>query len=153
MKRGFTLIELILVILLLSVIALISVPVVTNIISDTKNKAYDQQIGSITDSARTYMTKNPQNLPLEDSTDSSCISITDLQKAGLLESKDVANPKYSETCVDDVMENDEGKTEAEIQEEIQLCRDEILNGVIIVRWDENTNKYKYTYDAGTTSCS
>lgn len=153
MKRGFTLIELILVILLLSVIAVISVPVVTNIISDTKDKAYNQQINSIMDSARTYMTKNPNKLPLEDSTDSSCIAIIDLQKEGLLESEDVKNPKYSETCEDDILADQGEKTEAEIQEEIQMCRDENIDGVIIVRWDENTNKYKYTYDAGANSCS
>lgn len=135
MKKGFTLIELILVILLLSIIALISIPVITGITKDAKNKTYDQQLEAIYNAARNYATKNPRILPEEDEYDSSCISVTDMQKAGVLESKDIINPAYSEECKDD-----------------EKCRDEYLNGVVIITWNVDNNKYKYTYDGSKTVC-
>lgn len=135
MKKGFTLIELILVILLLSIIALISIPVITGITKDAKNKTYDQQLEAIYNAARNYATKNPRILPEEDEYDSSCISVTDMQKAGVLESKDIINPAYSEECKDD-----------------ERCRSEYLNGVVIITWNVDNNKYKYTYDGSKTVC-
>lgn len=135
MKKGFTLIELILVILLLSIIALISIPVITGITKDAKNKTYDQQLEAIYNAARNYATKNPRILPEEDEYDSSCISVTDMQKAGVLESKDIINPAYSEECKDD-----------------EKCRSEYLNGVVIITWNVDNNKYKYTYDGSKTVC-
>ncbi|MDD4733363.1 MAG: type II secretion system protein, partial [Bacilli bacterium] len=39
-KKGFTLIELIAVIVILAIVALISVPVITGIIKDTKKQAF-----------------------------------------------------------------------------------------------------------------
>ena len=135
MKKGFTLIELILVILLLSIIALISIPVITGITKDAKNKSYDQQLESIYNATRNYTTKNPGILPEEDEYDSSCVSVTDMQKAGVLESKDIINPAYSEECKDD-----------------EKCRSEYLNGVVIITWNVDNNKYKYTYDGSKTVC-
>ena len=44
MKNGFTLIELLAVIVILSIIALIAVPIVINIIDDTKEKAFRESI-------------------------------------------------------------------------------------------------------------
>lgn len=163
MKKGFTLIELILVILLLSVIALISVPVVTGIISDAKEKSYNQQINSILSSARTYMTKNASKLPAEDENVNACISIEDMQRAGILESKDVSNPLYKEGCEEDLLKDaekkKEGKTdeeisqiESEVLEEISFCKSESLSGVVFVRWSEDTNKYKYSYDNSLSVC-
>ena len=135
MKRGFTLIELVLVILLLSIIALISIPIVTGIISDAKTKSYDQQLDGILSASRTYMTKNPLKLPVEDELGSSCVSILDLQKSGVLENKDVPNPSYKEDCDSDAK-----------------CKDEYFDGVVIVTWDAYNNKYKYTYDGSKTAC-
>lgn len=163
MKKGFTLIELILVILLLGIIATISVPVVTGIISDAKEKSYNQQVNSILSSAQTYMTKNVSKLPKEDENVSSCISIEDMQRAGILESKDVKNPLYKENCEESLLKNSEkqkeGKTESEIiqiendtLEKINLCKSESLTGVIYVRWSEDSNKYKYTYDNSVNVC-
>lgn len=134
-KKGFTLIELILVILLLSIIALISVPVITGIIKDAKDKSYQQQISGIVNAARTYMSKYPEKLPIEDELGSSCVSIVELQKAGVLENKDISNPSYTKDC-----ENDE------------KCLNEHFEGVVIVTWSVENNKYNYTYDDSKTVC-
>lgn len=169
MKRGFTLIELILVLLLLSIIALISIPIVTGIITDSKEKTYQQQIANIETAARTYMTRNPNKLPAEDELGSSCISITDMQKSGILESKDIINPKYSENC-EEQLEADKAKEwdktdcsknptssqcvalDKKYEGKMEQCRNEHLIGVVMVTWDSDNNKYKYTYDSTKEVC-
>jgi prepilin-type N-terminal cleavage/methylation domain-containing protein len=134
-KKAFTLIELILVILLLSILALISVPVVSGIIQDSKKKTYNQQLSELTMAAKTYMAKYPSNLPEQDEYGSSCISITDLQKAGVLEAKDILNPNYSDECSND-----------------ETCANKYFDGVIMVKWDSDNNKYVYTYDGSKNVC-
>ena len=56
MKKGFTLIELLAVIVILAIIALIAVPIILNIISDTKEKAFEQSINGIVKSANVKST-------------------------------------------------------------------------------------------------
>ena len=51
MKNGFTLIELLAAIIILAIIALIAVPIVLNIINDTKERAFEQSINGIVKSA------------------------------------------------------------------------------------------------------
>lgn len=51
MKNGFTLIELLAVIVILSIIAVIAVPIILNIIENTKEKAFEQTINGIIKSA------------------------------------------------------------------------------------------------------
>lgn len=137
--KGFTLIELILVLLLLSVIALISIPIVNGIIKDSKEKAYGEQINIIKTAATTYMSKNPAELPAEDEFDNACISILDLQKAGMLENKDIVNPLHSESCED---------TSSNSQ-----CKNRYFKGVIRINWDSENNKYKYIYDDSADKCN
>ena len=57
-KYGFTLIELISVIIIIGVIALISVPITINITNNAKNKAYKETIDSIELSAYNYSVYN-----------------------------------------------------------------------------------------------
>ena len=54
-KKGFTLIELIGVIILLSAIALISVPIINNSIKNAKEKTYKGQIDTIIKAAKRYV--------------------------------------------------------------------------------------------------
>ena len=56
-KKGFTLVELIGVIILLSAIALISVPIINNSIKNTKEKTYNSQIDTIIKAAKRYVTE------------------------------------------------------------------------------------------------
>lgn len=54
MKKGFTLVELLAVIIILGVIALITFPIVDNSIKNSKQAALEQTIDSILESARNY---------------------------------------------------------------------------------------------------
>lgn len=53
-KKGFTLVELLAVITLLSLVGLISVPIATNIIDRSKVKAYKQTLNGIIDAAKIH---------------------------------------------------------------------------------------------------
>ena len=58
MKKGFTLVELIAVIVLLSLIALFTLPSVNKTIKDRKEALYNVQIDNIKASAVIYIDKN-----------------------------------------------------------------------------------------------
>ena len=56
--KGFTLIELLAVLLLLAIIALITFPVIDNILDDARNEAYERQKDNILEASRLYVTVN-----------------------------------------------------------------------------------------------
>ena len=58
MKKGFTLIELLAVIVILSVITLITVPMITNVIEESKKKALVSSIQGLVESANLYAIEN-----------------------------------------------------------------------------------------------
>jgi len=55
MKKGFTMIELLTVIIIIGVLALLIAPAVTNIIKDSKEKTFNIQVKSIEDSAENFI--------------------------------------------------------------------------------------------------
>jgi len=57
-KRGFTLVELIAVIVVLSVVALIAVPIVLNQVEKTKEEAYRVSVRGLFDSVNSYLASN-----------------------------------------------------------------------------------------------
>ena len=57
MRRGFTLIELLAVIVILAIIALIAVPIVINIIDDSKNSSDEQSVELYLDTVQKIVTK------------------------------------------------------------------------------------------------
>lgn len=98
MKKGFTLIELLGVIILLGVLALIAYPVVDSSIKNSREKAYNQTINNILESARIYGTDHKLGYDSE----LSILSFETLQQAGYLENEDIINPtnkKPIEGCI------------------------------------------------------
>ena len=92
MKKGFTLIELISVIIIIGVIALISVPITINITNNAKNKAYKEIIDSIELSAYNYSVYNDlgynrlfKSLP-----------ISTIKLAGYLDNEDIIDPRNND---------------------------------------------------------
>ena len=63
-NRGFTLIEVLAVIFILGVIALITVPTITNVISKNKDDNYENLKKSIVSAAKVYMSDNRYNIKL-----------------------------------------------------------------------------------------
>ena len=58
MKKGFTLIELLAVIVILSVITLITIPMITNVIEESKKKALASSVEGLVESANLYAIEN-----------------------------------------------------------------------------------------------
>ena len=82
MKKGFTLVELLGVVVLLGIIATIVVTIVDRSLKENRKNAYNIQINSIVENTKNYFADNPELLP--DLSQSYTITLGDL--------KDVINP-------------------------------------------------------------
>ena len=91
-KNGFTLIEVLGVIILLGVLSVIVVPVVRDSIKQSKRKAYDKQVNTILTTAREWAADNTGAL----TEGSFLVKVETLKKEGLLENKDIINPVNNE---------------------------------------------------------
>lgn len=90
MKKGFTLVELMAVIILLSIVAVIAVPAVLNLVSDSRNKLGEEQKLAIENAARGWGLKNlseADGVVYYNDSPYSFISVETLQDSGMLESK------------------------------------------------------------------
>lgn len=88
MKKGFTLVEMLSVIVILGIVALIAFPAVDNAIKDSREKAYKQNIEYIESAAVTYSVTN--DLGYEEVYKTLDLQV--LKNAGLLKDEDIQNP-------------------------------------------------------------
>ncbi len=88
MKKGFTLIELIAVIVILGFILLIIIPTITDVLNDSKQKLNDTQQEQIVVAARNWglenVSLNEDNTPTKTE-----VTIATLQNEGYLEDKEI----------------------------------------------------------------
>ena len=89
MKKGFTLVELISVIIILGIISLIVFPVVRNQVELVRNESYNRTVNSIVEAARRYVSTGELGYPTEERS----VTLEVLIQAGLLERNDLINPK------------------------------------------------------------
>ncbi len=119
-KNGFTLVEVLAVLVIIGILSAISVAVYTNSINSSKNSLSEFQKNKLIEATRTYVAINTLsfNKIFSDADESFCvqISVEVLNKAGFL-TADVIDPK------------DGNK----------------LEGFIKVVYDTNTSQYKYDY--------
>jgi len=95
-KKGFTLVELLAVIVILGILALITTPVVINIIDDSKNKAYEEQKRLVEGAAERWGVNNLKKLPTTDG--ASCYITTEtLLNEGYLSSAEINDPTKNES--------------------------------------------------------
>ncbi len=92
MKKGFTLIEIIAVIVILGIIGIIVVPISNGVIKRSNEKMYNEQVTRIIDACKSYVLENDNNDP--DENYQNTISISTLKNEGYLDnSKELINPK------------------------------------------------------------
>ena len=89
-KKGFTLVELLAVIVILGIIATITIFSVSDILTDSKNSLSQTQIKKVEESAKVYYLKEGM------SNNDNCVSISELISKGYIESKEVKDPKTKE---------------------------------------------------------
>ena len=152
MKKGFTLAELLGVIILLGAIALIVVPLVSNSMKDSKETLYNDQIKSIELSLASWMSSN--QTPAEGETIT--LSLSQLKEAGLVE-LDITNPMTEELFPNDMIlkiTNNNGIIEYEIsengnnKEDYKLIRSIRTNGNVLEYVEVNSENYN---DLGVTA--
>ena len=140
-KKGFTLIELIAVIVILALISLIVFPTVNSIIKNSKEKAYNVQIDEIINAAKNYLTDNPTCIPEMGSSTTfsgTCegvkyngdytiayVSIDVLLEKGYISTEDKLDGK-------EVILNPKNTKKA-------------LNGYVRVSYNNSNNRYEYDY--------
>lgn len=89
-NKGFTLVELLAILVILGVVATIITPVIQKSLKANKEKVYDILVDQIKDYTKDYLAKNTDELPdIEGETNS--IKFIDLKKEGLLQIN-VVNP-------------------------------------------------------------
>lgn len=152
MKKGFTLAELLGVIILLGAIALIIVPLVSNSMKDSKETLYNDQIKSIELSLASWMSSN--QTPAEGETIT--LSLSQLKEAGLVE-LDITNPMTEELFPNDMIlkiTNNNGIIEYEIsengnnKEDYNLIPSIRVNGNVLEYVEVNSENYN---DLGVTA--
>lgn len=94
-NKGFTLVELLGVIVVLGIIAVITIPIVQRTILESTEDAYDEQIQSFERAAGNYVALDVYKMTECETKDCS-ITLKDLQDLGFLPSGEIINPKTDE---------------------------------------------------------
>ncbi|MBR3229569.1 MAG: prepilin-type N-terminal cleavage/methylation domain-containing protein [Bacilli bacterium] len=101
MKKGFTLVELLVVLVIIGMLSLVVYPSIMGVIKSSREDAYNSQIKVIEKVTKEWAVSNPEMLPEIDDVNgectcnpsSKCISIDELKGSGYLSDDDVKNPK------------------------------------------------------------
>ena len=152
MKKGFTLAELLGVIVLLGALALIIVPLISSSMKGSKESLYNDQIESLELSLSLWMSDNQK--PAEGETIT--LSLSQLKEAGLVE-LDIANPLTEELFPNDMILkiiNTNGIIEYEINDsgsnvsDYNLIPSVRVNGNVLEYVEVNSESYN---DLGVTA--
>lgn len=114
-QKGFTLVELLGVIIILGIISLIVIPIVSGTVKKQRNKLYNKQVSTIEDAAEGWGAENTDILPSLDG--STYVSLDDLVIGGFLKNADIKDPR----------------------------NEEILTGCVKITYDSSYNQYTYKY--------
>lgn len=114
-KKGFTLIEVFAVIVILGLLFAIISPTVVNLLDDSEDALHDEQINMVITAAKKYMIEHSEYLP--EVSDSSIVYIEDLINSGIIDNDTVIDPKSKEE----------------------------LNGCVVVNYNNDFNQYEYNY--------
>lgn len=88
-NKGFTLVELLGVLVVLGLISLITIPSVTGILKNNKEKAYNKQINTIINAAKTWSIKNANEIKKDQD---NYVMVSTLLESGYIEQDELINP-------------------------------------------------------------
>jgi prepilin-type N-terminal cleavage/methylation domain-containing protein len=95
MKKGFTLLEILAVILVLAILLIIAVPILNNVINNSKIRAHDKNENMVIKAARHYVINNRSVLPTSDWSTRE-ITLNQLQTNDLI--GDIKDPNSNVNC-------------------------------------------------------
>ena len=108
MRRGFTLIELFAVIVILGIILAIAVPSVVGIIEKSRNDAWERQKGIIENTLDSYLLQNQSDIPWQDN--KVIYSLEDLTDMGIVDKKITVPRNYqTDEVTIEIIKDDKGK--------------------------------------------
>ena len=109
-KNGFTLIEILAVVVILAILALITIPQITKQIQQSKENLYKEQVTRILEASEKYMQDNDQKLPKKmldnfdiTSTPVTLITLDDLYDGNYIKDSSPKNPIKSSINMDDTI--------------------------------------------------
>lgn len=123
MKKGFTLVELLAVIIIIGVVALIAVPAVMENIKESREQLYTVQVQNIELAAKKWATDSIDELDTQ-YLNSSFVSVKMLQDLGYLPKEELHNP----------------------------VTDETMAGCVEISYDFTGKTYSYNYDDENADC-
>lgn len=126
-KDGFTLVELLAVVVIIGITYLIIFPSVTSFIDKSKEKSYNIQVDLIEKASKKWVVDNTDELLKKDPYHFNNINLTltTLKKEGYLQDMFIENPKNKK----------------------------IMTGCVVVSYQSNKNQYEYTYEDGKDTYS
>ena len=149
-KKGFTLIEILAVVVILGFVSLITMPVVQKNINDSKKQAYETQIDNIERAAKDWASENLSYLPEKEGTSIS-ITLYTLMSLGYIDNNlvDPLTEKYfdPETIISITKKNNNYKYQVHVifsNEKIEIDKDApiiFLNGSYVTYVEPNS-KYE-----------
>ena len=126
-KEGFTLVELLAVVVIIGITYLIIFPSVTSFIDKSKEKSYNIQVDLIEKASKKWVVDNTDELLKKDPyhLNNINLTLTTLKKEGYLQDMFIENPKNKK----------------------------IMTGCVVVSYQSNKNQYEYTYKDGKDTYS
>lgn len=116
MKKGFTLVELLCVIIIIAVVTMIAFPLVTSYINKSKEKLYDVQVNDIESAAKKWSLENIDKLDKYHINDI-YVTLEYIKHMGYLEKDEILSPKTKE----------------------------IMDGCVLIKYDNTSKQYLYNY--------
>lgn len=154
-KKGFTLVELVSVIVIISLIALVITSAINKTIQNNKEDLYQSQLENILTSAQLWSSNNPDKLPEEEG-EIYRLTVRDLIEAGLIEqnAKNVKNSELVNENIEVLVEKTNKKYVYKINEDPTKDFDYVkgvnkpllVEGMTPVKWDNNYNEITTTSD-------
>ena len=140
-NKGFSLVEMLAVVVILGIVATIMVPTVTGVLNSNKEKGYESLKQSIISSAKVYMSNNRYDIALADG---SCPKNIENQTANIVK---IGNNSITDSKIPLSLIAKEG----DLDDEIVDPRDrettlDLENSYIIITFNCDTKQYKYNLE-------
>ena len=100
-KNGFTLVEVLVVIVIIAVLSTIISPIVINLLSKNRQEMYENQVRTLEEASKRWSVDHAGELSSDES--SYCLSLDELSNEGYISGSDLKNPVNDEDLVGSIL--------------------------------------------------